>query len=91
QNRHLSIDYRMSNSGTGVAVQPTVQAALCMPDTVYTVTSLPLLTGDIQPGANRTVTLKYYVPSNVGNFNTTTYATCNDDAGRTNWFPTPTP
>jgi len=89
QNRNLSIDYRMSNSGTGVAVQSTVQASLCTPDTVYTVTPLPLLIESLQPGANRTVTLKYYVPSSVGNFNTTTYATCKDDAERTYWFPGP--
>jgi hypothetical protein len=91
QNRHLSIDYRIGNAGTGVAVQPTVQASLCMPDTVYTVTPLPFLTGDIQQGANRTVTLNYYVPSNVGNFTTTTYVTCKDDAGIYYWFPGPMP
>jgi hypothetical protein len=91
QNRRLSIDYRMGNAGTGAALQSTVQASFCVPDTVYTVTTLPLLGGDIGPGANRTVTLKYYVPSNVGSFTTTTYATCDDDAGREYWFPGPMP
>ncbi|MBK5225378.1 MAG: hypothetical protein JJD96_02230 [Thermoleophilia bacterium] len=89
QSRYLSIDYRMSNLGTGAALESTIQASLCTPDTVYTVTSLPLLVGDIVSGANRTVTLKYFVPTNVGSFATTTFATCNDDASRTYWFPGP--
>jgi len=91
QNRQLSIDYRMGNSGSGSALQASVHASLCMPATVYTVTTLPLLAGDIVPGTNRTVSLKYYVPTNVGSFTTTTYATCLDDAGRAYWFPGPMP
>jgi len=91
QNRQLSIDYRMGNAGTGIAIASTVQASLCTPSTVFTVTALPLLVGDIQPGTNRTVTLKYFVPTNVGSFMTTTYATCSDDVGRTYWFPGPIP
>ena len=87
--RQLSIDYRMTNAGSGAALSSTVQASLCVPNTVYTVTPLPLLAGDIGPGSYRNVTLKYYVPTNVSNFLTTTYATCNDDAGRQYWFPGP--
>lgn len=89
QNRQLSIDYRISNVGTGTALTSTVQVSFATPDTVYTVTPLPLTAGDIQPGANRTVTLKYYVPTNVGSFTTTTYASCQGDAGRIYWFPGP--
>ena len=92
QNRHLSIDYRIGNTGTGEALQSTVQASLCAPDTVYAVTTtLPLRSGDIGPGTNSIVTLKYYVPPSVSNFTTTTYATCNDDAGRQYRFPGPMP
>ncbi|MBI5871368.1 MAG: hypothetical protein HZB44_10530 [Actinobacteria bacterium] len=87
QNRQLSIDYRMSNTGTGFALESTVQASFCNPSTVYSVTQLPSAVGDINPGSSRTVTLKYFVPTNVGSFTTTTYATCNDDAGSTYWFP----
>ena len=90
-NRHLSIDYRMSNVGTGTAFTSTVRASFATPNTVYTVTPLPLLVGDINPGAYRTVTLKYYVPTNVSSFTATTYATGNDDAGRIYWFPGPLP
>jgi len=43
----------------------------------------------MNPGANIIVTLKYYVPTNVVRFTTTTYATCSDDVGRTYWFPGP--
>ncbi|MHB1391225.1 MAG: hypothetical protein ACYCXF_08375 [Thermoleophilia bacterium] len=86
-NRHLSIDYKMGNTGTGSALSATVQTSLCNPDTVYAVTQLPSVGGDINPDSNKTVTLKYYVPTNVGSFITTTYVTCSDDAGRTYWFP----
>ncbi|MBE0428692.1 MAG: hypothetical protein IBX61_02335 [Thermoleophilia bacterium] len=72
-------------------MEVAVQASFCMPDTVYTVSVLPLLVGDMEPGANSDVTLKYYVPPNVGGFNATTYATCSDDAGREYWFPGPLP
>ena len=87
QNRQLSIDYKMGNTGTGSALLATVQASLCKPGTVYAVTQLPSVVGDINPGSNKTVTLKYYVPTNVGSFTTKTYATCSDDAGSTYWFP----
>ncbi|MHB0867345.1 MAG: hypothetical protein ACYC29_06905, partial [Thermoleophilia bacterium] len=87
QNRHLSIDYKMGNSGTGSVLLATVQASPCNPGTVYAVTHLPLVVGNINPGLNKTVTLKYYVPTNVANFTTTTYASCQDDSGRVNWFP----
>lgn len=89
QNRKLSIDYRMSNTGTGSALSTTIQASLCIPTTVYIVTQLPSVVGDINPGSNITVTLKYYVPTNVGSFTTSTYSTCSDDADRTYWFPGP--
>lgn len=89
QNRDLSVDYRLINAGTGLAPVSTVQASLATPDTVHTVTFLPLLLGDINPGASRVVTLKYYVPTNMGKFTTTTYATCNDDASRIYWYPGP--
>ena len=77
------------DAGTGAAPGATVQATLCAPDTVYTVTALPLVVEDIQPGANSIVTLKYYIPANVDSFTTTTYASCRDDAGREYWFPGP--
>lgn len=90
-NRHLSIDYRMDNIGTGIAIGTTIQDSLCVPDTVYVVTTLPQTTGDIDSGGYVDVTLKYYVPTNVGSFTATTYATCDDDSGRAYWFPEPMP
>jgi beta propeller repeat protein len=87
----LSIDYDLSNAGSGAALGATIQASLCVPDTIYTVTGLPLAAGDIEPGANSIVTLKYYIPAGVGSFTTTTYASCLDDAGREYWFPGPLP
>ena len=86
-NRQLSIDYKMGSSGTGTALASTVQASYCNPTSVYAVTVLPLLVGDLNPNAASTVTLKYYVPATVGSFTTKTYANCKDDAGRIYWFP----
>jgi len=91
QNRQLSVDYKMTNAGTGIAFGATVEASLCNPGLVYAVTQLPSLVGDINPGLYKTVTLKYYVPTNVGSFITTTYANCKDDAGRDYWYPGPLP
>lgn len=86
-NRHLSIDYRTNNIGTSTAIGATVQASICVPETVYIVTPLPMGIGDLDPGGYSDLTLKYYVPITVGSFTTTTYVTCEDDAGRTYWFP----
>jgi hypothetical protein len=89
-NRHLSIEYRMSNVGTGTAIDPTVQASLCIPASVYIATQLPLgVASNLSPGASTSVTLKYFVPTTVYSFTTTTYANCKDDAGRLYWFPVP--
>ncbi|MBE0429402.1 MAG: hypothetical protein IBX61_05975 [Thermoleophilia bacterium] len=88
-NRLLSIDYTMSNTGTGIAGFAAVQDSICIPATVYVVTTMPLAAGDIDPSSSLGLTLKYYVPTNVGSFTVTTYATCEDDAGRIYWLPGP--
>ncbi|MHB8793409.1 MAG: fibronectin type III domain-containing protein [Thermoleophilia bacterium] len=89
-NRHLSIEYRMSNVGTGTAIDPTVQASFCTPASVYIVTQLPLgVVSNLSPGASASVTLKYFVPTTVYNFTTSTYANSIDDVGRLYWFPAP--
>jgi len=86
-NRLLSIDYTLTNSGSGIATGSAIHASMCNPNTVFTVTQLPLVIGDINPLQSRNVMLKYYVPINVGSFTTGTYANCSDDAGRSYWFP----
>ncbi|MBE0429401.1 MAG: hypothetical protein IBX61_05970 [Thermoleophilia bacterium] len=88
-NRLLSIDYTMSNTGTGIAGFAAVQDSICIPATVYVVTTMPLAAGDIDPSSSLGLTLKYYVPTDVGSFTVMTYATCEDDAGRIYWFPGP--
>jgi len=85
--RQLSVDYTMSNEGSGIAIEPAIQASFGAPTTVYVVTALPLAAGSLGPTASTNITLKYYVPSNVYSFVTTTYASCEDDAGRLYWFP----
>ncbi len=91
QLRHLSVDYRTANTGTGPAIDSTVHASYCSPATVYAVSALPLQVGSIEAGNYRSVTIKYYVPTSVGSFTTTTYASYQDDAGRTYWSPGPLP
>ena len=89
QNRQLSIDYKLSNKGTGIAIAATIAASYGNPTSVYVTTLLPLTVGDIGPNSASAVTLKYYVPTSVSSFTTTTYANCKDDANRIYWFPGP--
>ncbi len=53
QIRQLSIDYRMTNAGTGIAVVPTVRASLCNPTSVYVTTTLPLAGDNLNPVVSR--------------------------------------
>lgn len=91
QNRQLSIDYDLGNTGTATAISPTIAASICNPTSVYATTPLPLALADLNPVALIPMTLKYFVPTSVGSFTTTTYAHCQDDVGRTYWFPGPLP
>ncbi len=88
-NRQLSIDYSLGNSGTGFAKSPTIAASIASPTSVYATTTLPMTVSDLNPSTSETVTLKYFVPTTISRFTTTTYANCQDDAGRTYWFPGP--
>ncbi len=90
-NRQLSIDYNLGNSGTGIALSPTIAASIANPTSVYVTTLMPLAVANLNPGSSSTATLKYHVPTTVSRFTTTTYVTCQDDAGRMYWFPGPLP
>jgi beta propeller repeat protein len=85
--RQLSVDYQLSNSGTGEAIDTAIQASICAPVSVYAANPLPLTGGSLMPGASAVVTLKYHVPVGVHSFRANTYASCGDDAGRLHWFP----
>ncbi len=87
QDRKLSVEYRMANTGNDDALAVTVAASYCNNDLVDLVTETPLVVGDIQPSASRTLTLRYHVPVAVMRFNTLTYAFCLDGAGGTRWYP----
>jgi len=91
QARRLTVAYKLANQGTGVAIGATIAASTCTPSSVYVTTALPLPVGDLEPGISSTVSLKYYVPANVGSFTTTTYVNSRDDAARTYWYPRPMP
>lgn len=67
--RLLSIDYSLSNTGTGTAYNVQVTEAVANGG-VTVATTLPLLLGDIDPGELIYFTLKWLVPRNVGAYTT---------------------
>ena len=89
ENRVLSVDYRLLNSGPGVARTPTLYSSVSNLSEVHTVTPLPLSLPDLAAQKWNLVTIKYHVPAGVDSFMTLTSAYCRDDAGRTYWFPGP--
>ncbi|MHB8922818.1 MAG: TolB family protein, partial [Thermoleophilia bacterium] len=91
QNRIFSVEYTISNSGSGVALTPAIEASSGAPGSIRSVTAMPVAVVDLEPGNSASVTLKYYVPLNIYCFTTTTFSHCRDDAGRGLWFPAPLP
>ncbi|MHB0914897.1 MAG: DUF6531 domain-containing protein, partial [Thermoleophilia bacterium] len=85
-DHELSINYRVTNQGPGTAYAAKVTNATATKG-VYPVTDMPVSLGDINQGANAPVTLKYYIPSGVGSFQTTIYATCNNGSGTDYYYP----
>jgi len=86
ENRHMSIDYRITNNGPGNAVGTKVTNSTAS-DGSYLVTPLPQEAGDISEGAYSDVTLKYYIPEGVTSVQTVVYATCKDSGGTSHYFP----
>lgn len=74
--RLLSIDYSLSNTGTGTAYNVQVTAAVANRG-VTVATTLPLSLGDLVSGGQILFTLKWLVPPNVASF-TTDITACAD-------------
>lgn len=74
--RLLSIDYSLSNTGTGTAYNVQVTAATANRG-VTVATTLPLSLGDLISGGQILFTLKWLVPRNVASF-TTDITACAD-------------
>ncbi|MHB8793492.1 MAG: metallophosphoesterase [Thermoleophilia bacterium] len=88
--RDLSVDYSLSNSGSGDAagVQTVYTNAT---NGVLPLTGLPFSMGDLTVGSSKTMTIHYEVPVGVAAFRTATFVTCNDLARGTYAFPGPAP
>ena len=65
----LSIDYTVTNTGTGVAPDVGITKASATND-VYAVTTVPIYLGDIAPGGSVTTTIQWYIPEGVKYFKT---------------------
>jgi len=83
QNRHLSVDLRIANSGLGMALGTTV-TGISASSGVTVVTAVPIGLGDIASGGHADFTSVYNVPADVTGFSTQVNAQCQDTAG--NWF-----
>lgn len=89
-NRDLSVDYTLSNNGTGdAAALQTVY--ITATNGVLPLTSLPISIGDLPVGASKSMTVHYQVPSVVEVFRTTTFVSCKDLGRGTYVFPGPAP
>lgn len=75
----LSIDYSLSNIGTGTAYNVRVTEATASTG-VTPATTLPVMLGDLDPDELIYFTLKWLLPRGVGSF-TTEITACADDKG----------
>ena len=89
--RHeLTVDYRMTNSGTGSCNKAQVSMGTATSG-VLVIGPIPVDMGNIAPGAPFDYSLVYLVPAGVGKFYTVTYADCSDGGGDIFWFAGPPP
>jgi len=89
-NRELSVQYRITNSSADSnAMQLQILGSLSTAEVIMA-SKPPVKMGDLAPGAQGDVMIKYRVHS-VGSFKTTLYASCLDTCGSTYYFPGPLP
>lgn len=81
--RMLSIDYRLTDTGTGRCLAASVATGTAsggvLPD------GFPVALDGIASGDFAAYTIRYSVPAGVGRFMALNYASCTDDAGNTYW------
>lgn len=87
--RELSVDYRMTDTGTGLCRDATVAAGIASGGVLPA--GFPVALGYIASGAAADYSLRYSVPAGVGRFMALNYASCTDDGGNTSWSPGPPP
>jgi hypothetical protein len=90
QNRRLSVDFTISNSGPGTANELNVSDVVST-NGVGILTPLPLALGNVPQGGSVSFTLVYSVPETVGSYLTTLYANAINDDDETQYWPSPPP
>jgi hypothetical protein len=83
---NLSVDYSMTNNGSGDAANIQV-VYLVATNGVTSQTSTPFAVSDLKTGQSAPFTVNYQVSPGVSFFRATTYATCNDLGGASYSFP----
>ncbi len=91
QNGLLSVKYTIGAPPDAAAAYGTQILASPATSGVMLNTPTPVPVGDIQPGGQTSVTVKYQVPVGVSAFRTTLYASASDAVGDTAYFPGPPP
>ncbi|MHB8792772.1 MAG: hypothetical protein ACYC6O_05485 [Thermoleophilia bacterium] len=90
-NRTLSIDYDVSNDSANYANAHNLQILGTSNTAGVTSIDHGRNVNMVSAGECELVTVKYNVPSGVGNFNTTVYATTKDQCGTSYDYPGPIP
>lgn len=86
QLRLLSVNYTISNLGGNSAYNVAITDSVASSD-VALVTPMPYAAGNIPVSGSTTVTLKYFIPPNVGAFSTVTSGRAEDSCGGTYTYP----
>ncbi len=86
----LSVDFGLSNAGTGDANFVEAIGAISS-NGVNTSTVMPLSLGMVPGGSSRSFTLKYTIPAQVTVFRTSIYVTAEDGSGSAYTYPGPYP
>ncbi|MFA6001766.1 MAG: IPT/TIG domain-containing protein [Thermoleophilia bacterium] len=89
--RELSVQYRISNSSQDAAAVNLQILDSMSTAGVLMASPTPLDMGELAPGAQGDMVIRYLVPTNVGFFKTTLFASSLDTCGGTYYFPGPPP
>jgi len=77
--RKLSVSYSIGNTGAAGAANVAIVGSTAT-NGVSAASALPLSAGNIPASGSTSVTVQYNVPTGVGSFKTTTYATAQNGA-----------
>jgi len=90
-NHELLVQYHISNSSSDAsAVNLQILDSQATPGVIMA-SATPMDIGELGPGAQVDLVIRYLVPVTVGSFKTTLYASCLDTCGSTYYFPGPPP